>query len=85
MEDYHKEIYFLVELRSELSGEADVHLLLVHGRDGLDPGGAVEDLLGGAHDPLGHDGLLEAHLASPQFSQPRSQPKFSPLFWDHAQ
>jgi hypothetical protein len=30
-------------------------------RDGLDLGGAVEDLLGGDHGPIGHDGLLEAH------------------------
>jgi hypothetical protein len=58
------QIYFLVldkDIILELSGEADAHLLLVHGRDGLDLGGAVEDLLAGAHDPLGHAGLLEAH------------------------
>jgi hypothetical protein len=29
-------------------------------RDVLDLGGAVKDLLAGAHNPLGHDGLEEA-------------------------
>ena len=48
-----------MELRSKLSGETDVHLLLV----GLDHGDAVEDLLGGVHDSLAHDGLLDG-LAS---------------------